>query len=175
MAEKSAPQVEQVSLEFMIENAQETFEKTTLATRAKVILIGGFADEATAVKSFLSRKKPDLNRRKKLSPEDANYVWWIEQYAVDAKKYVDWVRSEGGVPVLNDALVSYCSAFENCLKAVGIAFLLAEQRDDKGLKAQVLVPGPELRQARKVVSWQWLNTDEEMPRVRSFFESAIRH
>lgn len=61
MEQQSKQQVEQVSLEFIVDNAHETFVKTILSTRTKVLLIGGFVDEASAIKAYLAKTKPHID------------------------------------------------------------------------------------------------------------------
>lgn len=174
MSVQKSKQVEQVSLEFIVENAYESFAKTILSTRTKVLLIGGYIDQTSAVKAYLSKKRSSIDRRKKLNQEDESYVSMVEQYACDADEYVNWVRSEDGLPVWRDALVSYCTAFENCLKAIAVAFLLADRQFDTGLRSQVIIPSEELTRARRAISKQWSDADGDMPKVRNFFESGIR-
>ncbi len=175
MNQKLTKQVEQVSLEYLVENAEDAFAKTVLSTRTKVILIGGFVDEAGAVKSYMARTKPEIDRRKKLNASDSAYVGLVEEYAAAASEYVKWVRSEDGQPVLREALVSYCTAFENCLKTIAVAFLLADGRADASLNHQVLISSEDLRWARRSISKLWNEAAEgEHSKVRNFFEAAIR-
>lgn len=99
----------------------------------------------------------------------------VERYASDAREYVDWVRSEDGQPVWREALVSYCTAFENCLKAIAVAFSIADSRADAGLRSRVIIPSGDLTKARRKISEFWRKADDgEFPKVRNFFESCIR-
>jgi hypothetical protein len=164
---------EQVTLEFVIKEAHGQFSKTMLSTRTKVILIGGFKDEATAIKAYLARARPNVDRRKNLSDDDAQYVRAVEQYAESARKYVEWIRNDGGHAIWREALVAYCTAFENCLKAIALALYLLEQRPKEGLSSQILVPSSELSAARRIISKRWSEEDFEIPRVRRFFEHYL--
>ncbi len=168
-------QFEQVSLEFIIENSYKNFEKSISSVKTKIFLINGFVDKDSAIKAALKRRKPQIDRRKKLSDVDENYISLLDEYAADAEEYISWVRSENGVPLYKDALVSYCTAFENCLKSIALAFFLAENELDANLSAQIIIPSEKLTRARKEITNQW---DEryprDMPKVRNFFELAIR-
>jgi len=143
------PSVEQVGLQFIIDNAHEQFAKTVLSTRTKVLLIGGYVDESTALKAYLRRHRPEIDRRKKISEYDSAYLDLAEEYAQSAQEYIEWVRADAGQPIYREALVSYTTAFENCLKAIAMAFVLAEGRADAALNAQVKIPSIELSTARR--------------------------
>lgn len=174
MTIKKPAQVEQVSLEFIVKNAFDNFTKAVLFTRTKVLLIGGYVDQSAAMKAYLFRTRPDIDRRRKLGVEDENYVSMVESYAADADQYINWVRLEGGQPVWRDALVSYCSAFENCLKAIAVAFMLSEFQTETWPNAQVIIPSEDLTRARRKISKQWSEVEGDMPKVRQFFEAAVR-
>ncbi len=167
------PTQEQVTLEFVIEQAHLQFAKTLLSTRTKVLLIGGFKDEATAVKAYLSRSRPGIDGRRKLSVEDEHHVRAVETYAVSARQYIDWIREDGGHPIWREALVGYCVAFENCLKAVALALYLLDESPDLGLSSQILVPSSRLSAARRVVSKRWQQDEADIPRVQRFFETYL--
>ncbi|MBK6321288.1 hypothetical protein [Candidatus Aalborgicola defluviihabitans] len=164
---------EQVGLQFIVNNAFEGFSNTILSTRTKVLLIGGYIDQASAMKAYIARARPTMDRRRKLSAEDTAYVEGVEQYACSAQQYIDWVRVEGGQPIWHEALASYCTAFENCLKAIAVAFLLAQTSSKPNLKVQVKVPSKELTVARRQIAQQWSQTDGDLPRVQQFFQSHI--
>lgn len=173
MISKSKTQVEQVSLEFIVSNAYESFAKAVLSTRTKVLLIGGYTSEANAIKSYLTRTRPQIDRRKKLNSDDDAYVSTVEAYAAYADEYIKWIRSEGGQPLLKEALVSYCTGFENCLKSIAVAFLLEERAPTPGLGAQILIPSEDLSRSRRAISKQWSEVDGDLPKVQLFFESSI--
>ena len=180
MASKGASDtkgVEQVSLTFLVENAYNTFSNTLKSTSAKVLMLGGFDTKENAVRAYLLAigKKHLTDQRKKIvDPADQSFLDSVGRYAMDTKDYVQWVREEGGVPVWQEAVVTYCSAFENCLKAIAIAFLLAERNKTAGLSAQIYVPGPDLRFARKEIRKAWESSfSDEIPKVQNFFHNYV--
>ena len=63
---------EQVGLQFIVNNAFEGFSNTILSTRTKVLLIGGYIDQASAMKAYIARARPTMDRRRKLSAEEIN-------------------------------------------------------------------------------------------------------
>lgn len=167
-------QFEQVSLEFIIENSYKNFEKSISSVKTKIFLINGFVDKDSAIKAALKRRKPQIDRRKKLSDVDENYISLLEEYAADAEEYISWVRSENGVPLYKDALVSYCTAFENCLKSIALAFFLAENELDANLSAQIIIPSEKLTRARREITKQWDEKYQgDLPKVQNFFELTI--
>ena len=180
MASKGASDtkgVEQVSLTFLVENAYNTFSNTLNSTSAKVLMLGGFSTEEDAIKAYLiARDKKYLSDRRKkvINPDDQRLLNILDQYAMDTKNYVQWVRGQAGLPVWQEAIVTYCTAFENCLKDVAIAFFLAEKNKPAGLTTQIYVPSEELRFARNEIRNGWDNSrKDETPKVQSFFQNYV--
>lgn len=170
--------IEQVALEHLIGNAYETFEKSLLSISGRVVLWGSFTDEKQLAERYFSSKGKTnlLDRRRKLSEADLRFKEEIEYAANEALDYVKWVRARSGQPILQESLVTYCAAFENCLKIIAVAFLLAEGGPRGGLRKQIYVPGPELKRARAAVDKAWGNSlNNEIPRVQFFFEREIRN
>ena len=160
-------------MQFMVDNAYRTFESSVLSTETKVLLVGAFTDEATAVKSYLKRRRPDIDLRRKLSVEDEDYVSRVERYAASAKIYIDWVRAEGGNPIWKEAVVSYCTAFENCLKSIAVAFHLANTSNSSDLMVEVYVPSGELRNAIERITTDWNSRRLGIKKSKAFFDEFI--
>ena len=176
---------EQVALSRLIENAYDGFEKNLLSTSSRVVLWGSFSDADQLARQFLEaggRKLLEgqgrlhlLDRRRKAAPGDESFLEQVEAAAADAFDYLAWVRERQSQPIWHEILVGYCSAFENCLKTVGIAFRLARESQVDGLKRQISVPGQELNGARRATEKEWKHAaNKESPRVKAFFEQAIR-
>ena len=65
----------------------------------------------------------------------------------------DSLRGEAGEPVLRDALVGYCAAFENALKAVALAFRVADACKENASAS--FVEGAKLKKMRRDVGDCW--------------------
>ena len=166
---------EQFSPEIWVERAYRDFSMAMIATTAQLILIGGFENEQTAIKAYLKRKHPGIDRRRKLSQTDSNLVEFIEDCGADTRKYVEWLRTEDGQPLFRSAVVSYCEAFENCLKKIAVAFNLIECTSKIGGPAQIIVTSNDFKVARRRIEGYWKQaTDQDEPRVKVFFESCVR-
>lgn len=174
---KNVPETshEQFSPEIWVERAYHDFSMAMIGTTAQLVLIGGFENEQTATKAWLKRRRPGIDRRRKLSPTDANLVEFIEDSAADTSKYVEWLRTEEGQPLYRNALVSYCEAFENCLKKIAVSFNLVECSSKIGGPAQIIVTSKDFKVARRKIETSWKQaTDQDEPRVKVFFESCVR-
>lgn len=175
---KDAPKsIEQIALGRLIENAYETFDKSLLSVGGRIVLWGSFTDEKElAEQYFLSKRKNHLlDRRRRLSAADVDFKEGIEWAASEAFEYIKWARDLGGQPILYESIVTYCAAFENCLKTIAVAFQLAEADGRGDLSKQIYVPGPELAKARSAINKAWdRSSQHDVPRVRGFFESEIR-
>lgn len=169
--------IEQVALGRLIENAYETFEKSLLSVGGRIVLWGSFTDDKQLADQYFSSKGKTylLDRRRRLANSDSDFKEAIEYAASEAFEYIKWARERGGQPILHESLVTYCAAFENCLKTIAVAFLLAEGSGSGDLSKQIFVPGQELVRARIAMDKAWERSSQyDSPRVRVFFENEIR-
>lgn len=162
---------EQIPLSRLVDIAYESFDKTMRSTRAKVLMLGAFTTEDAAVEAFLrSRNRKDLlDRRKCLGAEEAAYLNRVREYASDTADYVEWLRKSDGAHAFNESLVSYCSALENCLKGIAIAFRLA----GACFKTQVYVPSEKYGRVRNGIMKDWDQKFDGEVRVQAFFDKYI--
>lgn len=139
--------------------------------RAKVLLLGAFTTEEAAIEAFLrSRGRADLlDRRRRFDAKDAAYLENVQAYANDAADYVKWLRDSDGAHAFNESLVSYCSALENFLKGIAIAFRLAQGRFD----TQVYVPSENYRRVRNGIMRDW--DCERKNGIQAFFDKYINN
>ena len=127
MPSNQPDQTEQISAERLIERAWAEFNRKTLSYRALFILWGGFASaEELTQRYFVAKDRTELlDKRRRLSSDETEQLEGVRFLAQEVVEYRDWVRSEGGSPMLQDAVVAYCAAFENALKTVVLAFRVA--------------------------------------------------
>lgn len=177
MPVKSQSSVEQVALRLLLDNAYEEFSHTLQSVGARFVLWGSFSSAKELQQHyFLAKGKKhilDARRSKSLSQEDADLKDLVEGFAGEAEQYAAWVRKHSGQPILGEMLISYCTAFENCLKKVALVFALAEKKK-LGLDDQVFVLGEEYKKTLKFVQDQWKpakGTGQGTAEV--FFESQI--
>ena len=169
--------IEQIALQRLIENAYETFDKSLLSVGGRIVLWGSFANDKELAEQYFSSKGKVhlLDRRRRLSSVDSDFKEGIEWAATEAFEYIKWARDLGGQPILYESIVTYCAAFENCLKTIAVAFLLAEVDGRGDLSKQIYVPGPELAKARSLINKAWdRSSQHDVPRVRGFFENEIQ-
>ena len=177
MDERGTP-VEQVDLRRIVELAHREFDKGLLSTNAKYLLWGSFSSADELVQRFLQAKGLDelADRRRTArtrTQQENDRLEWIEAYAAEAQDYVTWARENQGQPILREALVTYCTLFEGCLKNVSLAFRLAAEKQ-RGLDDRVFIPGDQYRRALKAVKSEWLNSASEgQSRARTFFRSHV--
>lgn len=158
MAIKGQSSVEQVALRLLLDNAYEEFFHTLQSVGARFVLWGSFSSaEELQQHYFLAKGKKhilDARRSKSLSQEDADLKDLVEELAGEAEQYVAWVRKHSRQPILVEMLISYCTAFENCLKRAALVFALADKKK-LGLDDQVFVLGDEYKKTQKFVQEQW--------------------
>lgn len=176
--------VEQVALTHLLDNAYESFQKRLLSVGGLIVLWSSFDDDKHLVTQFLAaggesllrqnEKLHLLDRRRKRTVEDQDFIEVIEEAASEALDYKRWAVLRDGQPIWQDALVSYCSAFENFLKTIAVAFRLATASGSRGLEREIFVPGPELTAARKAVRAAWDDSHSRLiPRAQRFFETEV--
>jgi hypothetical protein len=111
---------------------------------------------------------------KSFSTEEAALKATVEFGAAEAEEYIAWVRKHDGQPILREMLISYCTAFENCLKNVALVFSLANKKT-QGLNGQVFVPGEQFRNALHDIDDRWRAAGSaEAGRAEQFFDSEIQ-
>ena len=171
-------QTEQISAERLIERAWDEFNRKTLSYRALFILWGGFtsAEELTQ-RYFVARgRKEWLDKRRRLSDDEAEQVEDVQVLAQQVVDYRDWARGEAGNPVLQDAMVAYCAGFENALKTVALAFRVAETC--KGKTGASFVNAGALVRLRREVQRRWNQAAKEAHGIgrctaEYFFEKQV--
>jgi hypothetical protein len=164
---------EQIALDRIITNARTNFRRTIQSTKAKILLIGSFDGKSDIVNEYIKLKRPGIDLRKKLAEDDERLRAFLTVLLPDAKTYVRWIRSSTFNPIWEESLVSYCGAFEMCLKAIAMAFYVGEKQSD-GLAYQVFMPGDELTKARRFITKEWSKEIDELPRCQWFYERFIR-
>jgi hypothetical protein len=170
---------EQVALSRLLDIAWGDFDKSLLSAGARFVLWRSFSSKEALIANHLSaRGKSNLldGRRteKSRTDEENNLIAAVDDAASEAIAYLDWARNHGGgQPILRESLVSYCFAFEGCLKNVAVAFALAETRPDK-LKGIAFVPDEEFKNVLKKVKLDWKNCGASGKfRARVFFDEFI--
>ncbi len=152
--------IEQLALSHLLDIAWDEFDKSLLSASARFVLWGSFSSESELVARYFAAKgnsKLIDGRRseKSRTAEENNLVDAVNSAANDVNVYLKWARNHGGgQPILREALVSYCGAFEACLKNVAVAFTLANDCP-KGLDGAVFIPDEEFKRALKLVKEGW--------------------
>jgi hypothetical protein len=173
--------VEQVELELLLELSYEEFQKSVLSAGSYVVLWKSFSNAEDLAARFLKAKgKPNLADRRfseeNFAPEDLDLFRQAHSAAMEAQKYIEWAREiNSGQPIYRNILVSYCVAFESCLKNVALVFLLATSKR-RDLGRRVFIPGNEYRNTLSKVLNEWRNSqgDVEDFRAKAFFDRVIR-
>jgi len=170
--------VEQVALSLLLENAYEDFEHNLFSVGTRFLLWGSFDSESMLLGNyFKSKKKPELNDQRRsdrnLSREDYQLKVQASLAASEAWKYYEWSNKNNRQPILRDCLISYCSAFENCLKNVALVFKLAKSKKF-GIEDQVFVPGDQFTKALKDINSEWEHAgDDKKFRQRVFYDTYV--
>ncbi|MFC7460694.1 hypothetical protein [Hydrogenophaga defluvii] len=172
--------MEQVPLRRLLENAYEQFSQSLHSANARFVLWASFRDADDLQQHYFSTKgKLHLvdKRRNELSLTDDELVLKnvVQRSSIEAAEYVEWARLQNGQPILQEMLVSYCSAFEACLKNVALVCKLASSKRG-GLDDQVFVPGPQFSRVVRELkdAWNDARPDDEKSRAEVFFESFIQ-
>lgn len=161
--------MEQVSAERLVGLAWSDFDKRMLSISALYVLWGGFSSEDELVQRYLAAKGESalLDKRRRLTSEEEERVGNVRSWASEAARYRDWARGDAGEPILRDAVVAYCAAFENALKSVALAFRLAGDKGGDVGSSHFIAP-EELRTLRRDVSTGWVKLKAE-----DFFRQQI--
>lgn len=155
---------EQMALSHLLDVAWDEFDKSLLSAGARFVLWGSVSSEEALATSYLvSKGKSKLTdgRRteKSRTSEENDLVDAVNSAANDICTYVKWAKNHGGgQPILRDALVSYCVAFETCLKNVAVAFTLANARPN-GLDGVAFIPDDEFKKTLKLVKDGWKSSN----------------
>ena len=162
----------------LLDNAYKEFTHSVHSVGARIVLWGSFKDSDHLQKNYFSARDKkhlsDARRSKKsLSDEEARQKRAVEIFSSMAQEYRDWARQNDKQPILREMLVSYCSAFEACLKNVALVFALAKNK--KGdLQKQVFVPGDEFRRTLSDVKENW-NASGKDAAVKDGVRSRAEH
>jgi hypothetical protein len=170
---------EQMGLNHLLEIAWDEFDKSLLSAGSRFVLWGSFSTEGVLAASYLAAKgKSKLidGRRteKSRTSEENDLVEAVNIAAHDISTYVGWARNHGGgQPILREALVSYCVAFEAVLKNVALIFALAKSRPN-GLDGVAFVPDNEFKRTLKLVKdgWKASNVSGQF-RAKVFFTKFL--
>ena len=166
-----------MALSHLLHNAYEEFSQSLHSIGARLVLWASFKNAAELQQHYFSAKGKnhilDGRRSKSLSSQEIDLKELVESSALEAEEFVDWARAHGGQPFLREMLISYCSAFETCLKNVALVFALAEKKQ-QGLDGQVFVPGDEFRRTLRDIQDKWKDArDGERSTAEGFFELKI--
>lgn len=178
--EQSRQAVEQVDLRNFVELAYDEFSKAMLSSGARYLLWGSFASADDLARRWLQAKghatlSDGRRTERSRSKEENDRLEWAHEHALEASKYVEWARDQGGQPILRDALIGYCTAFESCLKNVALAFRIANDKQ-RGLDDRVFVPSPQFRNALNSIKADWVVCKTPgVFRARAFFDQHIVH
>lgn len=164
-------------LNHLLTNAYEEFSQSLHSIGARFVLWGSFKNAAELQQHyFLANNKKfllDGRRTKSLSTEEIVLKELVEYAASEAEEFFTWARSHGRQPLIREILISYCSAFEACLKNVALVLALAKNKK-QGLQGQVFVPGDEFRRTLRDIQAKWKNLrGGDLSTAESFFESEI--
>lgn len=170
---------EQVALSLLLESAHQEFEHAVKSIGPRFLLWGSFdSAEVLAENYFKAKKKNRLadGRRtaRSFSSDESRLKRTVGIAAAQAWEYVEWANQLDRQPILRDCLVSYCAAFEACLKNVALVFKLAKKKP-RGISDQVFVPGDEFKRYLKEISddWEKCGQDREAFRFKAFFDQFI--
>lgn len=169
---------EQVALQHLLDSAYEEFQQSLHSGAARFVLWASFKDSVALQRHYFEAKdkKHLLDGRrspKNLTAQEAELKDFVEGAASEAEQYVAWARSLHGQPILREMLVSYCSAFECCLKNLALVLRIAKGKKN-GLSGQVFVPGDEFRRTLREIQGKWSESGERgRSRAENFFESEI--
>lgn len=168
---------EQVTLSRLLEIAWDEFDKSLLSVGARFVLWGSFSDQSSLAESYFRAKgkvklidgRRTANSR---SPEENQLVDLVNDAANDIAEYLKWAKNNGdGQPILREALVGYCIAFEACLKNVAVVFLLAK---NVGLNGVAFIPNAEFKKAFKFVKDGWRKSEVDGKfRGKVFYENFL--
>lgn len=167
---------EQIAIQRLLANAYETLDKQLLSISGKVVLWGSIDSKDGLRDRYLLNKgkKSLLDRRRRLTLEEENEWIEVDNAASAAWDYLQWARNDSGQPIARESLVMYWSAFENCLKSVATAFLVATGREVRQIEGQIFVPLSALNAARRKIRDQWSSREFQLaPKGKLFFETAI--
>jgi len=168
-----------MALSHLLEVAWDEFDKSLLSVGARYVLWGSFSNESELVASYFETKGKSnlIDRRrteKSRSVEENQLVNEVHLAASQISEYLNWARNQGGgQPILREALVSYCVAFEACLKNVAVAFNLAKTHPN-GLDGVAYIPDAEFKQALKQIKqgWQHSNVSGQF-RAKVFYSQYL--
>ena len=164
---------EQVALRLIIHNSRKSFRRTLMSTRAKILLVGSFDGRSDVVNDYVKQKYPGVDLRKKTSEEVENLRGVLtSSFLPDAKAYSSWIREHSFKPIWEEALVSYCGAFEACLKSIAMAFYIGRNQAD-GLRYEIFMPGGEITEARRLIAREWSKEVDDLPKCQSFYKRFV--
>ena len=165
---------ERLALELMIKNARISFRRALQSTKSKILFLGSFNGQSHVVNDFLRNRLPDVDLRKKLSKENESLRSRLTSFSSEAKVYAQWTRKQSFGPIWDEALISYCTAFEACLKSIAIAFKIGQNQSQR-LKYQVLIPSSDVTKTRRIVSYEWQKEVDDVPKCQDFYGRFIKN
>jgi hypothetical protein len=146
---------EQFSPARLLERTWTEFNRKCVSQGAIFVLWDGFenADELTT-RYFQARGQSGLlDGRRRLSDEELNRVDGIKAFAEELVVYRNWAREGAGDPLLRDAVVAYCAAFESALKTIALAFRVVAEFG--GSASDGFLPAKRLVALRREVRKSW--------------------
>jgi hypothetical protein len=161
---------EQLSVERLIEVTVEDFERSLDSWMLFFLAAYSQIDpQKLAYELLQTRGSRLLDKRVKLSNEEAKKRDYLEEVVGGAKDYPKWLGERDYQPLKRDLAVSMCTAFENFLKTIAVAAHFA--KSEKQLARLVYVPDIEFRDAHKKVAKDWDRFQDG--RVRVFLEKFV--
>jgi hypothetical protein len=161
---------EQLSVERLIEVTVEDFERTIDSWMLFFLAAYSQIDPQKLAHELLqTRGSRLLDKRVKLSNEEAKKRDYLEGVVEGAKDYAKWLGERDYQPLKRDLVVSMCTAFENFLKTIAVAAYFA--KSEKQLARLVYVPDIEFRDAHKKVAKGWDRFQDG--RIKVFLEEFV--
>jgi hypothetical protein len=168
--------VEQIAIERLLDNAYETFDQQLLSISGTIVLWGSVGSSDELRDRYLSNKgkKTLLDRRHRQTVDEENEWIDFDNAARDAWDYLQWAKKHSGQPIARESLIAYFTAFENCLKSIATAFLVASHGEAKRVDGQIFIPLLALNKARRKIGELWRSREyRDGPKGKLFFENEI--
>ena len=159
----------------MIESAWNELKQRMLSQSALYVLWGSVTSAEDLTERYLTAKgeRHLLDQRRHLSESEKDRLENARASAQQAFEYLLWARGESGDPMLRDIVVGYCTAFENALKSVALAFEVAHFHERQ--KGTVFIPAQDFSSLRRRVQKAWKNCSNfpDGSTAEQFFKAEI--
>lgn len=176
MTEQTHQSVEQIAIGRLLDNAYETFDQQLLSISGLIVLWGSVGSSDELRDRYLNNKgkKTLLDRRHRQTEDEENEWIAFDDAARDAWNYLQWAKKHSGQPIARESLIAYFTSFENCLKSIATAFLVASYGEAVRVDGQIFVPLLALNKARRKIGELWRSREyRDGPKGKLFFENEI--